>query len=124
MLRSSNYNVSIILTYNNYSMDNITHTVKEKMKKVYSFTGTQLLITGIWIVILLSVVGGVGTGKWHMKMRNHMMRLNRQEMQQQYDRQWSDGKQKQGMIRWQSNDQIIDNQDQSLPQSPSNDTAN
>lgn len=86
-------------------MDNITHTVKEKMQKVYSFTGTQLLITGIWIIILLSVVSWIGAGKWHMKMRSHMMRGNRQEMMQQYDRQWMNWQQKQGMMRWQSDDQ-------------------
>ncbi len=100
-------------------MDNITHTVKEKMKKVYSFTGTQLLITGIWIIILLSIVTGTGTGKWHMKMKNHMMRWNRQEMTQQYDTQWSDGEQKQGMMRGK-----LSNQEQPTPPSTPTNTGN
>ncbi len=96
-------------------MDNITHTVKEKMQKVYSFTGTQLLITGIWIIILLSVVSGVGTGKWHMKMRSHMMRGNRQEAMQQYDRQWMNWQERQDMMRWQINNQGQPNQWQPEP---------
>lgn len=97
-------------------MENITNTVKEKMQKVYSFTGTQLLITGIWIIILLSVVSWVGTGKWHMKMRNHMMRGNRQEAMQQYDRQWMNWQQKQDMMRGQqSSDQGINNQGEPEP---------
>ncbi len=85
-------------------MENITTTVKEKMQKVYSFTGTQLLITGIWIIILLSIVSGIGTGKWHMKMKSHMMKWNRQEMMQHYDRQGSEKQQRKAM-RWQSDRQ-------------------
>ncbi len=78
-------------------MENITNIVKEKMQKVYSFTGTQLLITGVWIIILLSVVTGASAGKWHIKIKNHMMRWNKQEMQQQYDRQGRSGQQKKGI---------------------------
>lgn len=87
-------------------MDNITHTVKEKMKKTYSFTGTQLLVTGLWVAILLSILACAGRGYgWPRGMMNHNMRWGRQEKMQQYDRQWMGWQQKQGMMRGQSNNQ-------------------
>ena len=98
-------------------MDNITHTVKEKMQKTYSFTGTQLLVTGLWVVILLSILACAGRGHGWPRgmMMNHNMRWGKQEMMKQYDRQWMQWQQKQGMMRWQSNDQAINNQGQPEP---------
>jgi hypothetical protein len=106
-------------------MDNITHTVKEKMQKTYSFTGTQLLVTGLWVVILLSILACAGRG--HGWPRGMMMK--------QYDRQWMQWQQKQDMMRWQSNDQgqpepmmnnnqPTTNQEQPTPLSTTTDTGN
>lgn len=98
-------------------MENITTTVKEKMQKVYSFTGTQLLITWLGVVILLGIFACVGRGHgWPRSMMNYGMRWWKQEMMQQYDRQGNNWKQKQGMMmRWQQTNQDINNQGQPKP---------
>lgn len=99
-------------------MENITNTVKEKMQKVYSFTGTQLLVTWLWVVILLSILACAGRHGWSRGMMNHNMNWWNQQMMQQYGRQgkyWDERGQKQGMMKWQSNDQSIDNQGQPEP---------
>lgn len=113
-------------------MDNIANTVKEKMKKVYSFTGTQLLVTGLWVVILLSIVAGTGRGHMKMNMKNNMVRWSRQEIMKQYDRQWSNREQKQVMMRWKAehvmnwnqNNQPTANQEQVIAPSSTTDSGN
>lgn len=87
-------------------MDNITNTVKEKMQKTYSFTGTQLLVTWLGVVILLGIFACIGKNWWPRGMMNHeMMRWDKWQMMQQYDRQWMKWEQKKGMKRWQLNNQ-------------------
>jgi len=94
-------------------MENITNTVKEKMQKTYSFTGTQLLVTGLGVIILLGIFACAGRHGGPKGMMNHdMMRGDRGQMMQQYDRQWMNWQQKQGILpdgrqvmRWQSNNQ-------------------
>lgn len=119
-------------------MDNITHTVKEKMQKTYSFTGTQLLVTGLGVVILLSIFACAGRHGWPRGMMNHDMRWWDQQMMQQYDRQWMKWQQRQGMMRWQSdnqgqpeammnwnqNNQPTENQEQTIPPSAPTGTGN
>jgi hypothetical protein len=87
-------------------MENITNTVKEKMQKVYSFTGTQLLVTWLGVVILLSIFACAGRHGWPRGMMNHnMMRWDKWQMMQQYDRQGNNWQQRQDMMRGQWNDQ-------------------
>ena len=77
------------------------HTVKEKMQKVYSFTGTQLFITGLGVVILLWVLGFAiwdGDDDWHDRGRWHEDRYEsryegRYEKWMEWDRQQENKKQ-------------------------------
>ena len=97
-------------------MENITNTVKEKMQKVYSFTGTQLLVTWLGVVILLGIFACAGRHGWPRGMMNHnMMRWDKWQMMQQYDRQENNWQQRQDMMRGQWNDQGIDNQSKPEP---------
>ena len=96
-------------------MDNIAHTVKEKMQKTYSFTGTQLLVTGLGVVILLGILTYAGRGYgWPRMMIDRNMNWWNQQMMQQYNRQGRNGQQRQGMMRWQSTNQS-NNQGQPEP---------
>lgn len=108
-------------------MENITNTVKEKMQKVYSFTGTQLLVTGLGVVILLGIFACAGRHGWPRGMMNHdMMRGDKWQMMQHYDRQWmkwqSDNQgQPEPMMNWNQNNQPT--ADQSQPTTPSATTS-
>lgn len=86
-------------------MDNITDTVKEKMQKAYSFTGTQLVLTGLWVAILLGIFACAGRHGWPRSMMNHdMMRGDRGQMMQMRDGRWMMNDKRQ-MMRWQSDGQ-------------------
>ncbi len=61
-------------------MENIIDTVKEKMKKTYSFTGKQLVITGLGVVILLSIFATAGRHGWPRSMMDNSIWWRQQIM--------------------------------------------
>ena len=94
-------------------MDNLSHNVKEKLQKTYSFSGTQLLVTGLWVIILLSILACAGRGHGWPRgmMMNHNMKWGRQEMIQTRDNKRA---YQQDMRRWQDS-QSVNNQEQPEP---------
>ena len=105
-------------------MENIIHTVKEKMKKTYSFSGTQLVITGLGVVILLSIFASAGRHGWPRHMNNNM-RGGEKEITQQYNnRQWINQRQ---MIDWDNQEQpesmMNNTQDQNIQENQNQTTS-
>jgi hypothetical protein len=98
-------------------MENITNTVKEKMQKVYSFTGTQLLVTWLGVVILLGIFACAGRHGGPRGMMNHDMM--REQMMQMNDKRWMMNDKRQMMRRQINNPQVqpepmVNNQDNAL----------